>query len=241
MGMPPEHAAFLRRGPYPVHPAAALEDGERELLARYGYWLEALATGVLSPNTPEQARFVRVARGEAEPRSAFESAWTRHQQAGRPAQPAVGPMELAGQLDRLQAARAALAAVRKEHAERRAAILEQVRPLLEALDAEFADRLRGPEEEAARLEAESREAVLAFGASFRHAGVHAVYARPRVTWDTQGLTQYAETHPEVSQFRRVGKPSVTLRFDAPAEGSPGEAAPAPEEKNGKPPSGHRDP
>lgn len=214
MGLPPEHAALLRRGAYPVHPAAALNDRERELLSRYGYWLEALANGTLPSSTPEQIQFVRVARGEAEPRSAFEVAWAKHQWAARPAQPRVGPMELAGRLERLQSAKAAAVAVQEEYAERRAVILEQIQPLLEALDAEFAGRLRATGEEVQRLDAAAREAVLAYGASFRHAGVYAVYNRPRVTWDSRGLVQYMETHPEVGEFRRVGKPSASLRFDA---------------------------
>jgi hypothetical protein len=219
MGVPAEHAALLRRGAYPVHPAASLDDRERELLTRYGYWLEALATGALVPNTPEQIQFVRVARGEGEPRSAFEVAWSKHQGVALPAGPRVGPLELAGRLERLQAARAAARAVEEEYAQRRAAIMEQVQPQLEALEAGFADRLRATGEEASRLEAEAREAVLAFGASFQHAGIHAVYARPRISWDTPGLTQYMETHPEVAEFRRVGKPSVSLRFQAPPEES----------------------
>lgn len=214
MSMPPNHAALLRRGAYPVHPAAALDEQERELLARYGYWLEALATAALSPSTPEQIQFLRVARGEAEPRSAFEVAWAKQQLAAAPARPRFGPMELAKQLEQLQSARIAAVAIQEEYAERRAAILEQIHPQLEALDAEFADRLRTTGEEAARVEAETREAVLTFGASFRHAGVYAVYTRPRITWDSHGLVRYMEAHPEVSEFRRVGKPSVSLRFDA---------------------------
>lgn len=214
MGMPSEHAVFLRRGAYPIHPAATLDEREHELLSRYGHWLEALATGALVPSTPEQTQFVRVARGDAEPRSAFELTWVKHQRATGPAQPRVGPMELAGRLERLQAARTAAIIIQEEYSERRAAIMEQIRPLLEALDAEFNDRLRTTGEDASRLEAEAREAVLTFGASFRHAGVHAVFARPRVTWDSRGLVRYMETHPEVAEFRRVGKPSVSLRFDA---------------------------
>lgn len=123
-------------------------------------------------------------------------------------------MELAERLERLQAARAAAVPVQKEYAERQAAIMEQVRSLLETLDAEFADRLQASREEVSRLEAEARASVLAYGASFRHAGVHAVYSRPRVTWDSRGLARYVETHPAVAEFRRVGKPSVSLRFDA---------------------------
>jgi hypothetical protein len=193
------------------------------LLARYGYWLEALATGALAPSTPEQLQFLRVCRGEAEPRSAFEVAWAKHQWAAEPARPRAGPMELAAHLERLQAARAAALAVQEAYAARRATILERVRPLLETLDAEFADRLRATQAEASRLEAEAREALLAFGASFRHAGVHAVYCRPRVTWDSRGLARYVETHPEVAELRRVGKPSVSLRFEALPAASPNEA------------------
>jgi len=218
--MPPEHAVFLRRGAFPIHPAAALDQRERELLSQYGYWLEALVTGALTASTPEQIQFVRVARGEAEPRSAFEMSWAKHQWATDSAQPRVGPMELAGRLERLRSARIAAVIVQEKYAERRAAIMDQFRPLLEAIDAEFADRLRASGEEAARVEAEVRETVLAFGASFRHAGVHAVYTRPRVTWDSRGLARYMETHPDVGQFRRVGKPSVSLRFDALPETQP---------------------
>jgi hypothetical protein len=128
-------------------------------------------------------------------------------------------MELARRLDHFQAARKFAAAVQEEYAKRQAAILEQVRPLMDALDAEFADRLKESGEEASRLEAEVREAVLAYGASIRHAGVHAVYARGRVTWDTRGLTEYMETHPDVAEFRRVGQPSVSLRYESASETS----------------------
>jgi uncharacterized protein YifE (UPF0438 family) len=223
MGMTAEHATFLRRGGYPVHPNAALDNNERELISRYGYWLEALASGSLPPATPEQTQFIQVARGQAEPRSAFEVAWAKQQQAAEPVQIKVGPMEVAGRLERLQAARATTVAVHEEYATRRAAIMEQVRPLLDALDAEFAEQLRTSGDEATKLEADAREAVLAYGASFRHAGVHAVYAKPRITWDTRALTKYMKDHPEVEKFRRLGKPSVSLRYDAQSDIPPNQA------------------
>jgi uncharacterized protein YifE (UPF0438 family) len=46
------------------------------LLARYGHWLEALANGVLIPNTPAQRRFVQVAQGRGRAASEFEIAWS---------------------------------------------------------------------------------------------------------------------------------------------------------------------
>lgn len=220
MGMPADHTALIQRTGFPVPAAVTLDDPERELLTRYGYWLEALAGGALAPVTPEQRQFVRVARGEAEPESAFEVVWVKCRQVASPDPPPVGPLELADRLARLDAARAAAAAVRDEHSARRAAILELVRPQLDALDAELADRLAATGDESARLEAEAREAVLAYGASFRHAGIHAVYAGGRVTWDNKGLVRYMETHPDVGEFRRVGAPSVSLRFQPPPEAPP---------------------
>jgi hypothetical protein len=121
-------------------------------------------------------------------------------------------MELAQCLERLQAARTAAVEANDEYASRRSEIMEQIRPLLEALDNEFGDRLQETDEEVARLDAEARAMVLSYGASFRHSGVHAVFTRGRVTWDGQALSRYLEDHPELAEFRRVGQPSVSLRF-----------------------------
>ena len=60
----------------------------------------------------------------------------------------------------------------------------------------------------------ARQAAVAYGSSFKHAGVHAVYVRGRVSWDAKGLESYADDHPEVREHRRVGEPSVSLRFEA---------------------------
>lgn len=47
------------------------------MLEKYGHWLKALATGLLKPETEEQARFVLVTKRKEEPRSAFEWAWVK--------------------------------------------------------------------------------------------------------------------------------------------------------------------
>lgn len=228
MSMPADHTALIQRTGFPVPATAALDAAERGLLARYGYWLEALAGGELAPTTPEQAQFVRVARGEAEPRSAFEVAWVKYRRAaGVPGR--AGPLEVAERLARLAAARRAATATQEEYSARRVAILEQVRAQLDALDAEFAERLAATAEEATRLEAEVRAAVLAHGAGFRHAGIQASYSRGRVTWDTPGLTAYMTTHPEVAKFRKVGAPVVSLRFRVPDDAPPNWALPPADE------------
>jgi hypothetical protein len=179
--------------------------------------LEALASGTVTPITPEQHRFVRVARGEEVPRSAFEVAWDKHRRSIADSDPRIGPLELAAHFDEVQRAKEAAAATREEYETKREGIMEQVQPQLEALEAEFADRLKTTQTELARLETEARQAVLTYGASFRHAGVQAVFTRGRTTWDSKGLSHYMTNHPEVGQFRRVGEPSVSIRYRPPGK------------------------
>lgn len=219
MALPPEHTALLQRKGYPI-PTGDFTDDERQCLSRFGHWMEALANGTLTATTPEQERFVQVARGEAEPRSAFELVWVKARHAVLlPRQPQVDPFSVAGCLERLLAARTTAAEIQEEYDDRRAAILAQVQPLLDALEAEFAERLRLAGEAVAELQTEARQAVLAHGENVRHRGVLAVYARGRTTWDTKGLDGYAQRHPEVEQFRRVGEPTVSLRFDKGEKGA----------------------
>jgi uncharacterized protein YifE (UPF0438 family) len=217
MDTPAQQITPLHRTDYPVPDSARLTAEERGLLARYGYWLEALATGSVAPTTPEQAQFVRVAQEGEEPQSAFEVAWVKCRQSTTSMAPP-GRRELAMLFNKLMVARTALTNTKDEYSARRIAILEQVREQLDALDAGFADRLADTEAEATRLEAEARQAVVDHGASFWHEGVHAVYTRSRTTWDGKGLAAYAETHPEVIRYRKVSEPSVSLRYK-PAEGT----------------------
>lgn len=65
---------------------------ELAALAETGALLEALAAGETPPATPDQRHFLKVARGEAEPKTVLERAWERlkgrrefeHEQAAAP-------------------------------------------------------------------------------------------------------------------------------------------------------------
>jgi uncharacterized protein YifE (UPF0438 family) len=50
---------------------------ELAALTESGAILEALASGALAPATPEQEHFLRVDRGESDPRTVAERAWVR--------------------------------------------------------------------------------------------------------------------------------------------------------------------
>jgi len=52
---------------------------ERELLSRYGAWLQALADSEIDAITPKQLKFVEVCRGRAAPTSEFELIWVKYQ------------------------------------------------------------------------------------------------------------------------------------------------------------------
>ena len=47
--------------------------------------------------------------------------------------------------------------------------------------------------------------------SIKGAYLQAVYSKPRTSWDTEGLDGYAVAHPEITKFRKTGKPSVSIR------------------------------
>jgi uncharacterized protein YifE (UPF0438 family) len=205
MEMPSDHKSFLDRRDFAI-PPGDYTPGERALLAKYGRWLEALAGGAIAPLTPTQEQFVRVVRGEAEPTTDFERAWMKvaHHHSAAP--------EVIRTFRALAEARAEAARLEAEYRAARSAVLAQVRDQLAAVDAEYTDRLRDAAEAAASSEEEVRALLLRVQHSVTLAGIRATYSHGRVTWDSKGIAAYAQTHPELLQFRKVGKPVVTLRF-----------------------------
>jgi uncharacterized protein YifE (UPF0438 family) len=219
MGLPIDHTALLRQHDFVLPADIGLDERERLLLLRYGRWLEALSTGIIQALTPEQEHFVRVARGSEEPSTDFERAWVRYSQLQSKSgtiegshSSRAGPLEVSSRLAQLAEAKRYAAEIHVEYKNRRELVMEQVRAQLEAVDAEFGEMLREADEEVSRLEGEVKEAVRTVGQSVKHEGIHAVYVGGRVTWDNRRLGHYAETHPEVLEFRRVGNPSVSIRY-----------------------------
>lgn len=76
--IPADHLEYLRRRPFAFGCAVAVFPPEElAVLEERGNWLEALAAGKIAPVTPEQERFLRVDREEAEPETVAERAWVR--------------------------------------------------------------------------------------------------------------------------------------------------------------------
>jgi len=194
------HDTELARTGYPVPPGGDLTDSERASLARYGHWMDGLNRGRLAPNTDDQRHFVAVAHGEAEPETPFEWAWIKLQLALHPPQ-VLSPTEMSGLVQRLERARDAALTAQLLHSEKRQRILDKVQAELNALDAEFG-----------KLEVEFREAILARRQSFVQGTVKGTYYHGRVSYDPKGMEVYSLAHPEVNQYKKVGKPYVALKF-----------------------------
>lgn len=203
---PEDHAAYLARHDFFVPPGEEFTPAERQLLAKYGRWMEALVSGAIRPTTPSQEQFLRVARGEGEPTTDFERAWAKVTREREVAEHVRSKFQV------LQAARARAALLDAEYREARAAILATVRAQLDEVDAAFAEQLQAATAESAHAEQEVREFVLSLGRSVGVAGIKATYRSAPVTWDSEKLTAFAESHPEVLAFRKVGRPSVAMRF-----------------------------
>jgi len=201
-----DHAAYLARRDFVIPRPDAFTADERDLLVKYGRWLEALAAGILTPTTPSQEQFVRSARGEREPETDFERAWAKvlHERALTD--------EVVRTFQALSQARAKAARLEAEYLAARQVALQAVREKLDAVDAAFAEAMQKANEAAAATEQEVRALVMRLGRSISTAGIKATYSSGRVSWDNEQMEGYAQRHPEVKAFRKVSKPIVSLRF-----------------------------
>jgi uncharacterized protein YifE (UPF0438 family) len=202
---PEDHTAYLARHDF-VIPPGDFTPPEKELLAKYGRWMEALASGALVPTTPNQKQFVRVARGESEPATDFERVWLKVLTERAVAKEVVRTFEA------LRTARAHASEVEAEYLAARQVVLASIREQLDEIDAEFAEQIQSANERSATAEKEVRELVLKLGRSVGIAGIKGFYRNGNVSWDNEKMAAYAKLHPEVLAFRKVGKPSSALRF-----------------------------
>lgn len=125
--------------------------------------------------------------------------------------------EITTKLDQLADLKKMAEEARIDYEKKRTEILKSVQTELDALDAEFTPLLQTTEERIEQLDSEIRELVLKFGASVRGKSVQALFFHGRVSWDNKGLNAYAQSHPEVTAFRRVGQPIVQLRTIKPSQ------------------------
>ncbi len=94
---------------------------------------------------------------------------------------------------------------------RRAAIPAEVQARLDDIDLELTPRREMATEAVARLEKQVRESVHIFGETVTGEWLQAVYNHGERGWEDDKLIGYAAAHPEILQWRVMGKPSITIR------------------------------
>jgi hypothetical protein len=216
-----DHAEWLKKGGFPVPNDPMLDDADRGILSKFGHWMEALTNGTLKPTTPDQERFLRVHRSEEPASTPFEVAWVkllavRHAHTNAPAalRPALTDAQLNQMFAALEAVRTEALAAQREMAFRQLDVMATVQPQLDAIEAEMKPRLMRLAERMAAAELAVKQAVLTHGRTYNRGRVKATYYRGAVTFDNKGLQEYAATHPEIEQFKKVGQPRVTIKYES---------------------------
>ncbi len=118
---------------------------------------------------------------------------------------------VSAKLERLSNLKGAADLARLDYESKRMGILKQVQAELDALDMEYRPVLEATEENIAALENEIKTDVLLYGETISGGSYRASYTQGRISWDNDGMTKYAASHPDVLQFRKQGQPIVTLR------------------------------
>jgi carboxylesterase type B len=77
--------------------------------------------------------------------------------------------------------------------------------------AEFAGKEQAAAENIAKLEAEIKAEVKAFGKSVKGKHFHAVYNKGRITWNTDKMEAWIVDHPFLKDARKEGEPSISIR------------------------------
>jgi hypothetical protein len=91
------------------------------------------------------------------------------------------------------------------------AIPADVKKIIEDNDIAFSELLSQNAAQIAELESQAKEAVLAEGETIKCGALQAVYAKGRVSWDSKKLDGMMIIIPELSQARKQGEPSVSIR------------------------------
>ena len=79
------------------------------------------------------------------------------------------------------------------------------------IDEEFAPQFETLRKNKAELEKRIKEEVIVHGETIKGNLLQGVWVKARISWETKGLDGYAIDHPELNQFRKIGKPSVSIR------------------------------
>jgi len=114
-------------------------------------------------------------------------------------------------LNRLAEIRSYIDITNMKYDSERDTLLEPLRVELAQIESARSEEINELQYQASIIEESIKNEVLAIGASVKGELLSAVWSKPRVSWDTKKLDGYAAAHPEITAFRNVGEPSVSIR------------------------------
>jgi hypothetical protein len=121
-------------------------------------------------------------------------------------------MDIKNDLNQLAEMRSQLDVINLHYQDLRKSIIPvEIQEQLDDMEAEHQSALDAAKIGISELEKTIKADVLIAGISIKGDYLQAVWNKPRVTWNTKALAGFAAAHPEILDFRKVGKPSVTIR------------------------------
>jgi len=90
-------------------------------------------------------------------------------------------------------------------------IPEEVEAALADVDLEYLPKFEAVNGSISRLEEDAKKAVLEAGSTVKGGALQAVFMNGRVSWDSKKLDGLMIIIPELSQARKQGEPTVSIR------------------------------
>ncbi len=87
----------------------------------------------------------------------------------------------------------------------------EIKEAIADIEAEFAGKDDVVDSKINGLRADIKDSVLELGETVRGEFMSAVWNKGRISWDNKALQGYAINQPELLQFKKEGKPSISLR------------------------------
>lgn len=87
----------------------------------------------------------------------------------------------------------------------------EIKAQISEISNKFIEKTQLINNQIAQIEAEIKADVLVLGKSLIRNHFKAIYIKGRESWDTKALDGFAAAHPEISQFKKIGEPSVSIR------------------------------
>lgn len=95
--------------------------------------------------------------------------------------------------------------------EKQAAIPDEVKLLLEEIEAEFQPKIEQQQALIAKATEQVKDIVKGIGATRTGAYLQAIYFKGKITWNNDKLEGFAASHPEILALRKQGEPYVVIQ------------------------------